>query len=332
MDMLTRILQISDLHIGEGEEVDKNFDLIVERIIDKGENGNDWKENKPLILITGDIVNDGEEVQFIHARNYLYRLSNAGFKLRLIPGNHDYGKNGNDANEESFDLYKKYFGNFHEMEYPLCEPLNEPSSPNGHFLVGLNSMEIFTASNFAEGRLGDSQINKVCEFLETHKNRPQNQKMIVYLHHHPFIFPDDGLFRRIGEHVGHRLEDGKDFMERIKDLKVDMLLFGHEHRHLDFKDTKLAKDYNIRHIISSGKSTEACYEYPVNYNGASKISSHAKSDKNYDDVDFPFEFNDEELLEEENKELSNLSYGLFGRLIEIDDNGQITVRTEIFEE
>ena len=67
--MLTRVLQISDLHIGEGEEVDKNFDLIVERIIDKGENGNDWKENKPLILITGDIVNDGEEVQFIHARN-----------------------------------------------------------------------------------------------------------------------------------------------------------------------------------------------------------------------------------------------------------------------
>ena len=332
MDMLTRILQISDLHIGEGEEVDKNFDLIVERIIDKGENENDWKGNKPLILITGDIVNDGEEVQFIHARNYLYRLINAGFKLRLIPGNHDYGKNGNDANEKSFDLYKKYFSHFHEMEYPLCEPLNEPSSPNGHFLVGLNSMEIFTASNFAEGRLGDSQINKVCEFLETHKNRTQNQKMIVCLHHHPFILPDDGLFRRIGEHVGHRLEDGKDFMEGIKKLNVDMLLFGHEHRHLNFKDTRLAKDYNIRYIISSGKSTEASYEYPVNYNGVSKISSHAKSDKDYDDVNFPFEFSDEELLEEENMELSNLSYGLFGRLIEIDDNGQITVRTEIFEE
>lgn len=160
--MSTRILQISDLHIGEGEEEDKNFDLIVERIIDKGENEDEWKGNKPLILITGDIVSDGEEVQFIHARNYLYRLSNAGFKLRLIPGNHDYGKNGNDANKESFDLYKKYFAHFHEMEYPLLAPLGDQSPLNGHFLVGLNSMEIFTATNFAEGRLGESQIDKVC--------------------------------------------------------------------------------------------------------------------------------------------------------------------------
>lgn len=327
--MSARILQISDLHIGEGEEEDKNFDLIVEDIIEKGKGK--WESNKPLILITGDIVNDGEEVQFIHARNYLYRLSNAGFKLRLIPGNHDYGKNGNDANEKSFDLYKKYFGHFHEMEYPLFELPGDQSPLNGHFFVGLNSMEVFTASNFAEGRLGEIQINKVCEFLETHKNRPQNQKMIVCLHHHPFIFPDDGLFRRIGEHFGHRLEDGKDFMERIKELKVDMLLFGHEHRQLNFKDTKLAKDYNIRNILSSGKSTEPSYEYPVNYNGVSKVPSRFEPDKDYGNDDFPFEFSVEELIEDEKEKLSHLPKGLMGRLIEIDDDGEITIETEIFE-
>jgi len=217
------------------------------------------------------------------------------------------------------------------MEYPLFEPPSDQSPINGHFFVGLNSMEVFTASNFAEGRLGESQINEVCEFLETHKNRPQNQKMIVCLHHHPFIFPDDGLFRRIGEHFGHRLEDGKDFMEGIKELKVDMLLFGHEHRHLNFKDTKLAKDYNICNILSSGKSTEPSYEYPVNNNGVSKVSSNFEPDKDYGNDDFPFEFSVEELMEDEKEKLSHLPKGLMGRLIEINDD-EITIENEVFEQ
>lgn len=330
--MTTRILQISDLHIGEGEEQDENFDLIIEDILKKGEGK--WQSNKPLILITGDIVNDGKKVQFIHARNYLYRLSNAGFELRLIPGNHDYGKNGNDANEGSYNLYKKYFGHLHEMKYPFCEPLN------GHFLVGLNSMEIFKASNFAEGRLGKGQINAVCKFLETtNRTRQSNQKIIVCLHHHPFIFPDDGFFRRIGEHVGHRLEDGEYFMEKIKELKVDMLLFGHEHRHLNFKDTKLAKDYKIQHIISAGKSTEASYEYPVNYNGKSKVltdvgpeeGADVRPQEDIDIADSTYDFSYEELLEDDEKDHHDLPHELLGRLIEIDDNtGNITVENEVF--
>ena len=298
--MTTRILQISDLHIGRGDEEDMNFSVIVDDIVEKG--GGKWKKNKPLIMITGDLVNDGTEAQFIHAKNCLNQLSSAGFTLRLIPGNHDYGKNGNDANEESFNLYKKYLGHFHKMQYPLCESPNNQSPLNGHFLVGINSMEVFTESNFAEGRLGEQQINKVCQFLKTHKNRPSNQKMIVYLHHHPFIFPDDGFFRRLGEHFGHRLEDGKNFMERIKKLNVDMLLFGHEHRHLNFTKTKLADNYNISYILSSGKSTEASYEYPVNTNGMSIVPSSIKP-------------------------------GLIGRLIEINDNnGKIIVKNEIFED
>ena len=131
--MSTRILHISDIHIGRDEDEDKNFDVVVQHIIDKGENG--WKENKPIILITGDIVNDGEEVQFLHARNYLYRLQNAGFTIRLIPGNHDYGKKGNWAEEENYEKFKEYFSIFHEIEYPFCESLND------HFFIGLNSMK-----------------------------------------------------------------------------------------------------------------------------------------------------------------------------------------------
>ena len=33
-----------------------------------------WNGKQPIIMITGDLVNDGEEAQFINAGNYLYRL------------------------------------------------------------------------------------------------------------------------------------------------------------------------------------------------------------------------------------------------------------------
>lgn len=76
--MSTRILHLSDLHIGmsRNKEEDNNFQVIVDSILKKGQN--DWKENKPLILLTGDIVDDGEEDQFKTARDYLKKLHDAG--------------------------------------------------------------------------------------------------------------------------------------------------------------------------------------------------------------------------------------------------------------
>ncbi len=62
-----------------------NFDLVVQRIIDKGEN--DWKENKPIILITGDIVNDGEDVEFLPIIFITFVvLPNSLYLMRYING------------------------------------------------------------------------------------------------------------------------------------------------------------------------------------------------------------------------------------------------------
>ena len=181
--MLTRILHLSDLHIGKSKEEDNNFDLIVKYILDKG--NNDWLQIKPLIIITGDIVDDGEEIQFKATRDCLNELHDAGFTLRIIPGNHDYGKDGNAAKIENFVTFKKHFEHFHKMEFPLMEP----ELINGHSFVGLNSMEEYTEVNFAKGKLGAAQIEKTCAFLDGLTARHEKQKVIVYLHHHPFLFP-----------------------------------------------------------------------------------------------------------------------------------------------
>ena len=101
------------------------------------------------------------------------------------------------------------------------------------------------------------------------------------------------LFRR----SGHWLKDGEGLM-RVLAGRIDILLLGHEHRHLDFSGTDLSKLYRIPYIFSSGKSTQEGTEYAVNKKG------------------------------EANK--SVLKIGLPGKLIEIDPGGKVSAKTMAF--
>ena len=60
----------------------------------------------------------------------------------------------------------------------------------------------------ADGELGSSQINNTIGILKKVINRKPEKKVIIYLHHHPFFYPDDNLFEKTGEKIGHWLKDG----------------------------------------------------------------------------------------------------------------------------
>ena len=320
--MQTRILHLSDLHLGRTNEEEQNFKLIVKYILDKNEN--EWKNNKPIILITGDIVDDGTEAQYEVAVNHLNMLHNAGFPLRVIPGNHDYGENGNNADIGNFNHFKRYFAHFHKgnMEYPNKEPIN------GHIFVGLNSMEEYTDVNFARGKLGDKQIRNACDFIEKQGNKIKGQKTIVCLHHHPFLFPDEGVLKRIGEKVGLWLADSADFLKEIKNQNVDILLFGHEHRHLAFSNTIINEVYNVPYIFSAGKSTEKGWEFNVKKDGTADMPAPTIL---ADVADNPYIQNPDDVASEiekiEDEKWKGIPSGLLGRLIEIGDDGSIVSKT-----
>ena len=76
------------------------------------------------------------------------------------------------------------------------------------------------------------------------------------------------------------------------------MLFGHEHRHLDFSKTDLSKRFRIPWIFSGGKSTKKSTEYAVNKKG--------KATK------------------------TGLNTGLLGKLIDIDSEGNVSAKTIIF--
>ena len=99
------------------------------------------------------------------------------------------------------------------------------------------------------------------------------------------------------EYIGHWLKDGEALMGVLAG-RIDMLLFGHEHRHLNFANTELCERYRIPWILSCGKSTKKSKEYAVNKQGEA-------TDK-------------------------ILNTGLLGDLIEIDPKGKISVKTITF--
>ncbi len=252
-----RILHISDLHIGKEEDVDrwKKAEKIVRETI--REWGSD--DDKPLVLITGDVVDDGTEIEFIEARRILRPLHRAGFQVAPLPGNHDYGWNGAHAEEKRFKLFKKYLlGIESRVTYP-----DVPYADNDVTLITLNSMHAETGfwdGLLADGELGTRQLDELGELITILRDeRKKSHKIVVALHHHPFRFPDDPPLKKIKERFGHRLKDGEDLMKLLAG-RIDALLFGHEHRHVDFSkpfDGHLfTKEYDIPCILSSGRSTD----------------------------------------------------------------------------
>ena len=118
----------------------------------------------------------------------------------------------------------------------------------------------------ADGELGTKQLRMLSGILNSLDKRPRHQKILLYLHHHPFLFPDDSMLKTAAELITHRLKDGQALMSIIKG-RVDLLLFGHEHRHLNFSNSILSSQYDIPHIHSAGKCTEIADEYQIDHQG-----------------------------------------------------------------
>lgn len=305
--MSTRIIHLSDLHVGKTDHESANLARIVDWIIREfGDHS-----NKPVILITGDIAQDGEEDQFLTAKGLLKPLYDRGMVVWPVPGNHDYGTYGIHAERRRFADFKGVFFSPDVPEFGgenISYPYNKKLHGHPHHFVALNSMKgelRWSESLWADGELGAKQLQDTLGFLKTVKERDrQKEKVIMFLHHHPFKLP-----RGVGptvydiyEHLFLRLDDGVELMQKIAD-QVDILLFGHEHHHLDFSGTEVCLKYKIPLILSAGKSTD---------DSSWSIEHKVREDGDLD------------------KDTVVTPAGLLGRVIEILDDGTINAETVTF--
>lgn len=252
-DLAPPLLHLSDLHVGRDVRRAARATALVDRLLAT------WGAavRKPVVVITGDLVDDGEDAQYLLVAQLMTRLRTAGFAVVCVPGNHDYGRDGCHADVACLARFRRHVAcSLGVADYPAC--FRFP----GWAIVCLDSMQAEAGGWdgwLADGEIGRAQREATDRTLAAlAPERQAGVRVAVVLHHHPFVFPDDPLYRRAYEWVGHRLKDGRELMEIVRG-RADLLLFGHEHRHVDFtrdfSDEDLPRRYAVPSILSCGSST-----------------------------------------------------------------------------
>lgn len=234
---MKKIIHLSDLHVGH-EDCGANFRAIIDNITFLKQPSDNY-----IVLITGDIVdNANRSEQIDEAVEAIELLKESGYKVLVIPGNHDYGT-GSMGDAKFVDIFKERHYRSKEFTYPKLDIIDEIA------FIGLDTTaeELHWRDRFlAEGELGQGQLMRLEKMLEVPEIN--GLKKVVYLHHHPFDFK-----------LGMQLRDSH-HLKRVIENRIDMLLFGHLHRN----------------AVSAGKIFHGAWGIPRCYNGGS--STHKNGD------------------------------------------------------
>ncbi len=203
-----RFVQISDLHIGGLFKQDA-FDTMVNEI------NNDLKPD--VIIISGDLTDDGLIFQFEQASNEIKKLKCNN--LIIFPGNHDYRHTG-------YLLFKKFFPIAHPGGSKIYE-FNEGKNKDQTIVVAT----VGTARpDRDEGEVGHGQNLWLYQSLKKYDdsyryyNKDRQIKKIVAMHHHLISIPDTGYTNVVG------ISDAGDILRTCLENNVDLVLCGHKHR------------------------------------------------------------------------------------------------------
>lgn len=236
-----KIIHLSDLHIGKSDNMDK-CNRIADWILDNHET-----HQSELVIISGDLVDDGQSWQFEQARDFITRLRGKGFTVLVAPGNHDYGPDGYRESKTSQQDFCKLITGI--KEYPAVYLIE------GQAIILLDSMaeEIKNVDIWgAQGFLGKTQLQKLDRILDELAENSAVENIVLTMHHHPF----DYLFY-------HGLRDDADLkgvIARRRDSppRVNVLLFGHKHLEKRFNDPEDNKEdlFGIDMIYASGQTVE----------------------------------------------------------------------------
>ena len=182
------IAHLSDMHIGA---INFKENLLLKAI----NKVNDFNPN--LVIVTGDITNNGYYAEFERAAEYLDLIESP---LLVVPGNHDARHIGNECFEE---LIKKRCGTL-DVKTPEISA------------IGLDSSE----PDLDYGKIGRTQqASMERELKRAEKN---NLYKIIALHHHIIPVPKTGRERNV-------LTDAGDILKSIIDGDADIVLSGHKH-------------------------------------------------------------------------------------------------------
>ncbi|MEE1283884.1 MAG: metallophosphoesterase, partial [Acutalibacteraceae bacterium] len=209
-------------------------------------------KSSDIVLIAGDVTNDGEEAAHSEFREMLRDLKAKGKKVYVITATHDYKEKckkyvGDKIEEMPGLLREELFDFYHEFgadEAISCKP--EYMS----YIVQLPDNVRLFALNDDRGIEG--------EFLdwvrEQAEDARKNGQFIIAMTHHPII-PPSPMYELIGKGDMHR--NYKDIRKEYADMGIQLMLTGHTHTH------NIGRIFSERGNAFYAVSTGALIGYPA---------------------------------------------------------------------
>lgn len=214
-------------------------------------------DNSNIILISGDLTNNGEITSHIEMRDALLQLKQNGKQVYVITATHDYNDGlmpafGRDKNNNKVpvpelerDELLDYYGDFgyndaisvHEESMSYVAQLAD-----GYRLLALND-------DFGNPDCGYS-TDCMKWIKEQVKKAHSEGQFIVAMTHHPVIAPSV-LYKVIG--AKDMLYQHEVIAEQFADMGISFILTGHSHIH-NISSVK-SKKGNIFYDISTGALT-----------------------------------------------------------------------------
>jgi 3',5'-cyclic-AMP phosphodiesterase len=214
-----KILHISDLHYRESSDVwallkeaAKQFEIL----------------RPDIILITGDLTNDGLDEQFQRAKHFIASLDFC--TVLIIPGNRDIARTIIPSAVERSDL--EYFLLTHPEPVNVLDEMDTLEDVNhgrqGKFFDHFEGTEFFYRADGVAAVGLNSTPEITARQMETavqHFNKGQSGELRIFCAHHSFLpVPTKKL------KPGDTVPRSADILQTLIELNVDLLCCGHIHR------------------------------------------------------------------------------------------------------
>ncbi|MBR5068776.1 MAG: metallophosphoesterase [Bacteroidales bacterium] len=225
-----------------------------------------------IVMIPGDISKDGEKLSHEYVTRELSRLTDAGIKVYVVPGNHDIG---NIENAQYFDGSKRYkaenitAAEFAEMYASFGyegstrdeNSLSYAAEPvDGLVIIGIDSHS---------RKISKKTLDWICE--QSLKAREEDKQVIAMMHH-PIMEHFNGQIEMKSDAI---IKDDENIRSRLMDAGIHMVFTGH------FHTTDVAMAYNENHTDSIYDiTTGSKISYPMHHRWVNLSEDMSRMDIN----------------------------------------------------
>lgn len=248
----TRIAVVSDIHVmapgllpsgAESQDAWINYYAGQRKMLDKSaaifdQFVNAMKTASPkILLITGDLTKDGEQVSHDYVKTKLAELEDEGIQCYVIPGNHDFGEEGNHtqfiadgttANAEvlSASNFATSYAN-----YGYSEGTPDPNGSLSYVAEPVSGL-VLLAIDSHSGSIGANTLTWICSKASQAR---ANGKQVIAMMHHPLFPHITGADLFIDTYTVGSYETVRN---KLINAGVNVILTGH------FHTSDIAKDWN----------------------------------------------------------------------------------------